>query len=439
MANVISAFANAPVPCPARGVGGVGINLHVDLNTMEVFPHQDEFDDWTDMDRMKPRYFGTAAQRADATGNQVNAKKLVYRYAVFVHQRKGSRSSGRGELPGNDFIISLGAGPAGSLPGWGTRLPSGHTTGNRMEIESTFMHEMGHTLNLRHGGSDDNNCKPNYMSIMNYSFQFNWRVPTRPLDYSRSALATLNESAMLNEPVGVAATTPAGLRTTYGPPPTRPANTGGVAIDWDRNGSPNNPTASADINKLTNGPSGCTGTGTNLNGFVDWPALLYNFRATNTFSDGIHTSGFGGTPQEEMTPEMRQEMILASDNPNLVVDVTPPDFISFPGDMTVNTSDVNGTQVSYAQPVLQDNIDPNPFADCIPASGNLFAVGETHVNCLGSDTHGNFNERSFKVTVVLNSTMPKTPPSTPPSTSILWILVLLFVALIIILVVTIRR
>jgi len=34
-----------------------------------------------------------------------------------------------------------------------------------------FMHELGHNLNLRHGGSDNRNCKPNYISVMNYSFQ----------------------------------------------------------------------------------------------------------------------------------------------------------------------------------------------------------------------------------------------------------------------------
>jgi uncharacterized repeat protein (TIGR01451 family) len=30
------------------------------------------------------------------------------------------------------------------------------------------MHELGHTLDLGHGGRDENNCKPNYVSIMNY-------------------------------------------------------------------------------------------------------------------------------------------------------------------------------------------------------------------------------------------------------------------------------
>lgn len=36
----------------------------------------------------------------------------------------------------------------------------------------TVMHEIGHTLNLLHGGAEDHNCKPNYVSVMNYTMQF---------------------------------------------------------------------------------------------------------------------------------------------------------------------------------------------------------------------------------------------------------------------------
>mgnify|MGYP001769098295 CR=1 FL=1 len=35
----------------------------------------------------------------------------------------------------------------------------------------TLMHELGHTLGLRHGGNVETNDKPNYLSVMNYSFQ----------------------------------------------------------------------------------------------------------------------------------------------------------------------------------------------------------------------------------------------------------------------------
>ena len=33
------------------------------------------------------------------------------------------------------------------------------------------MHELGHNLKLEHGGSNSDNCKPNYLSVMNYNLQ----------------------------------------------------------------------------------------------------------------------------------------------------------------------------------------------------------------------------------------------------------------------------
>ena len=60
------------------------------------------------------------------------------------------------------------------------------------------MHEFGHSLGLHHGGRDDVQFKPNYLSVMNYMFQMRGRVPDRPLDYSRSALPPLDEHALVD-------------------------------------------------------------------------------------------------------------------------------------------------------------------------------------------------------------------------------------------------
>jgi hypothetical protein len=75
-------------------------------------------------------------------------RRLVFRYAITA-QRYGTacKSGGQAELGGND-LVNLN-GDAGTL-----------------------MHELGHTLGLHHGGADDTNCKPNYLSVMNYSYQF---------------------------------------------------------------------------------------------------------------------------------------------------------------------------------------------------------------------------------------------------------------------------
>ena len=75
-------------------------------------------------------------------------------------------------------------------------------------VANTIMHELGHDLGLRHGGSTDTNCKPNYNSIMNYRFQFPG-VDTNctpagngVLNFSYGVRPNLNE-ASLNELVGV--------------------------------------------------------------------------------------------------------------------------------------------------------------------------------------------------------------------------------------------
>lgn len=93
---------------------------------------------------------------------------------------------------GGDFMITLGA--------------FGSHVGNESvhAQASTFMHELGHTLRLRHGavlGADgipraEANCKPNYQSVMNYLYQIRGLIAdSGPLagapviDYSRQVLS----------------------------------------------------------------------------------------------------------------------------------------------------------------------------------------------------------------------------------------------------------
>jgi hypothetical protein len=112
--------------------------------------------------------------------NILAAKTRVFHYAIFGHSPYPDNTttplwedtiSGYGEMPGNDFMVTLGE--------WDFTAD---------EQEGTFMHELGHTLGLDHGGGDSMNYKPNYLSVMNYTFQMTNIVADRPLDYSRWVL-----------------------------------------------------------------------------------------------------------------------------------------------------------------------------------------------------------------------------------------------------------
>jgi FG-GAP-like repeat len=115
--------------------------------------------------------------------------------------------SGYSEVGGQNSVISLGYG------GWA--LPQNYnppSEGNKWNVKAgTFMHELGHTLGLTHGGTFYNsynpqttpannnytptfevNCKPNVQSIMSYVFQFDLlqaqgpanQAPKKVLDFS---------------------------------------------------------------------------------------------------------------------------------------------------------------------------------------------------------------------------------------------------------------
>lgn len=84
-----------------------------------------------------------------------------------------------------------------------------HLATVKRKTAATFMHELGHTLGLTHGGiisdeltDEETNCKPNYLSIMNYAFQLTGLVGTDKIDYSEYKLPDLNEAA-LNEKSGI--------------------------------------------------------------------------------------------------------------------------------------------------------------------------------------------------------------------------------------------
>jgi TolB protein len=290
-----------------------GFTLHIDVDETNLSV-ADPLHVWTDTDgnanndfnSIKNARFGTAAERSGGTlgsGNDnLRAKAQVYHYGLFAKNiNTGTNTacgpSGQAELGGNDFIVSVGC-TTGTA---GTTFKNSH-----QERIGTLMHELGHNLGLRHGGGDDDNCKPNMISVMNYARQFPWgslaattsgsaRTEWSPT-YSRQDLQDLNENS-LQESQGLTITTSqwnsggfssfgTGTSTTFeiiwGRPAVTYGTTGG-SVNWNNVGGN---TASLNINTLS-GMTGCTGTLKSvLKSYDEWAILDLNFRDAATI-DGL--------------------------------------------------------------------------------------------------------------------------------------------------------
>ena len=151
------------------------------------------------------------------------------------------------------------------------------SAGGTLEQQAgTFMHELGHSLGLGHGGDDGINNKPNYFSVMSYT----WQNPDGAfpeswlLDYSTGgAISPINEGSIV-EAAGLGGR--AGFQTLVGAPippgsmPGTPTPTQVVpqtgAVDFDQDGTLG--TASLDLN--FDGILGQT-----LTDFNDWGNLTY--------------------------------------------------------------------------------------------------------------------------------------------------------------------
>ena len=301
--RVINKFDIAPVTNPvnpATGTSVSGIRLHVLIDEAlkdangTIIPHNSgnlfangllAFEPYTgpagpgvlDFDGLKQNNFGTAAQRANPKA--LDAKRQAFRYMIFGHLLAGlGGTSGGAEVHGNDGVVTLGAGTA----------LGGHPIGSEDQQAGTFFHELGHLVGLRHGGGDFVGCKPNYLSVMNYTRQLpgsplsvtQWRAT---LDLSRSKLADLDKNN-LNEQAGVGAVS--GGFTAFGPGAGLVRGTAG-AIDWNRDNA-TGVTLNLSIPGLNQIGTMCPAdTSTVLEGYNDWANLKYDVRASLDFSDGV--------------------------------------------------------------------------------------------------------------------------------------------------------
>ena len=256
-----------------------------------------------DFDTLKDEWFGTSGERASATRDEhLEARRYAYHYGLWGNNAVKRNNAGAqqikpgilgtAEISGNDFIVTLGD------PRWHSQNTGSPT---RRVQSGTYMHELGHNLGLRHGGADDIGCKPNYLSVMNYSRTVASPVGSAALDYSNAALPPLDE-ADLDERRGVQG--PSGAEVAAGPGVAQIVSATGP-IDWNRSNGDQETGVSANVNMVSRVHNGdvltlCGDTDANgsplppqeLTGHDDWSNLFFGFQASGDFADAVHPSLF---------------------------------------------------------------------------------------------------------------------------------------------------
>ncbi len=278
---VVHSFAAAPVANPD---GTTGITLHVDngsgslmdprtgagwgsLSQAEAIPEVNPLGvvgangdyDWTAFQALETSHFSSL-------------RRPAFHYAVSVHDFDPSHLSGLSrnaaatQEGASDFLISLGG------------ICSADPCTPKLGVQAgTFMHELGHNLGLGHGGTDDDNYKPNYLSIMNYAFQLSGvhtGTGSGLFDYSRygaGALPPLDETN-LDEASGLTPADPGltGFLTLWQCPVKGVVQLGPIdsPIDWDCN---------LELHALGNTAADVNGDGkfTTLQPAEDWHRLVF--------------------------------------------------------------------------------------------------------------------------------------------------------------------
>jgi hypothetical protein len=81
-------------------------------------------------------------------------------------------------------------------------------------------------------------------------------------------------------------------------------------------------------------------------------------------------------------------------------DKTPPVISDVPDEIDLPTFDPDGRVVTFSDPNAFDAVSGRVAVTCAPASGSMFPVGTTHVECSAADAAGNRSVRGFDVVIV---------------------------------------
>lgn len=173
-----------------------GINLHVDAGPNSIMNY-DTNQKWNQLSRGNSIAYRDLFNIGNSFEhwNQLalkhfdRSRRNIFRHCFIVNRYQymsNKNSSGIAEgIPGQFFIVAA------------DKLKD-------KSVSGTFMHEMGHTLGLKHGNTDHMNYKPNNLSIMNYLYQFSGLMTSasKSINYSDYSLPSINENT-INENYGL--------------------------------------------------------------------------------------------------------------------------------------------------------------------------------------------------------------------------------------------
>lgn len=239
-------------------------------------------------------------------------------------------------IPGSDFIVSLGE----------RRRPEAEEAG-------TFMHELGHNINLTHEGNQNTangvfNYKPNFLSVMNYAYQksgISSIAEASKLDYSSGQQSILQESNLNETSANVSLEgffiqRFCNVTGTY--LPTVTAVSESLEVDWDCDGLPNNTALQYDLNDLG-------GNSQILGDFDDWSNISLN---------GSGLGQFGQPPPivilANVDEASEMELDLVESIPGLLINpssrlipVLPGDSFNYAVEITNETEQEENTEIIF--------------------------------------------------------------------------------------------